>query len=89
MCDVTVGHELARDAFARGAWSDAYTLFTNVEVAAPDDLERLAIAAYLLGRDAESADAWERAHLEFLRVGDRERAVRCAFWLGIQLLLPR
>ena len=87
MCDVTVGHELARDAFARGAWSDAYTLFTNVEVAAPDDLERLAIAAYLLGRDAESADAWERAHLEFLRVGDRERAVRCAFWLGIQLLL--
>ena len=50
-------------------------------------LERLATAAYLTGRDGDSADAWERAHQEFLRLGDPVRAVRCAFWLGLALTL--
>ena len=54
-----------------------------------DDLERLAIAAHLVGEDDDSAAAWERAHLACLDAGDRERAARCAFWLGLALAAPR
>jgi ATP/maltotriose-dependent transcriptional regulator MalT len=63
---------------------------TAAAAAAPlcaDDLELLAIAAYLAGRNAESAAAWERAHHEHLRLGNVARAVRCGFWLSMALLL--
>jgi hypothetical protein len=53
---------------------------------APEDLERLATAAYLVGRDADSEEVWARAHHEWLRLGGAERAVRCAFWLALGLL---
>jgi tetratricopeptide (TPR) repeat protein len=52
----------------------------------PEDLERLATTAYLLGKDTESSDIRARAHQEFLNRGDVERAVRSAFWLGFGLL---
>jgi ATP/maltotriose-dependent transcriptional regulator MalT len=52
-----------------------------------DDLERLAVAAYLTGRDHESADAWVRAYHEWLRAGHPAGAARCGFWLGFLLLL--
>ena len=52
----------------------------------PDDLERLATAAYLIGRDDSGADVGARAHHEFLRRGQVERAVRCAFWMGFSLI---
>lgn len=52
-----------------------------------DDLERLAVAAHLVGRDDESGRAWERAHHERARVGDLDGAARCAVWLAIVLLL--
>jgi DNA-binding NarL/FixJ family response regulator len=51
-----------------------------------EDLERLAIAAYLTGRDDESADGWARAHHAHLSRGDVPRAVRCAFWLAFGLM---
>ena len=51
------------------------------------DLERLATAAYLTGRDDASADAWARAHLGHLRAGHLAAAARCAFWLGFPLVL--
>ena len=79
-----------REAFGRQAWGDAYAA---LEAAGrqgpldPEDLERLAVAAYLIGRDAESERAWERAHLECLRLDDPAQAARCAFWLGLGLLL--
>jgi hypothetical protein len=52
----------------------------------PPDLERLATAAYLSGHDAESTDAWSRAHQGWLEAGDQPRAVHCAFWLGFGLV---
>jgi ATP/maltotriose-dependent transcriptional regulator MalT len=52
-----------------------------------DDLERLAVAAYLTGHDEESARAWEQAHHARARAGDHDGAVRCAAWLAIGLLL--
>ena len=53
----------------------------------PADLELLAIAAYLAGRDDDSAAALEQAHHEHLRRGDPARAARCGFWLALALIL--
>jgi DNA-binding NarL/FixJ family response regulator len=77
----------ARKAFERHSWREAYELLAAAGSLGGEDLERLAIAAYLLGRDEESAEAWERAHLGWLAAGDRDRAARCAFWLAFTLLL--
>ena len=77
----------AREAFAGQGWATAYTLLAGQERLEADDLERLAVAAYLVGRDESSDRAWERAHLEYSRVGDIEGAARCAAWLGFGLLL--
>jgi DNA-binding NarL/FixJ family response regulator len=79
--------ELARAAFDRRSWREAYELLGAVEPLGLADLERLAIAAHLVGRDDDSATAWERAHLACLDAGDRERAARCAFWLSLALVL--
>lgn len=82
--------ERARGAFERQGWAEAYERLSGTsgdDPLGPEDLERLAISAYLVGKDDESAEAWERAHLEFLRVDDRAPAAECAFWLGLGLLL--
>ena len=75
-----------REAYAREAWSEAYSRLLAAHQGGPlgpDDVELLAMAAYLIGRDEESDDWLERAHQGHLRRGDVPRAVRCAFWLGI------
>ena len=76
-----------RAAFARRAWGEARALLSGAVPLEVDDLERLAIAAHMVGRDDESAQAWERAHTEALGLDDVDRAVRCAFWLVLGLLL--
>jgi hypothetical protein len=81
----------ARESYGRKAWSDAYAQFTAADQESPlepADLERLATAAYLLGRDDDSADIWARTYHELLRRGDPERAARCALWLASGLM-PR
>jgi len=78
-----------REAFGRQAWGDAFALLSAADHETPlelGDLERLAVAAYLIAAD-DSADVWTRAHQECLRRGDTARAVRCAFWLGFELVL--
>jgi DNA-binding CsgD family transcriptional regulator len=80
----------ARESYARLAWSDAYVRLAAADRESPlepEDLERLATAAYLLGRDDDSADGWARAYREHLRQGDPQRAARCALWLASGLLL--
>jgi hypothetical protein len=79
-----------RAAFGRQAWGDAWAQLTAADREAalePEDLERLAIAAHLVGRDAESTDAWARAHHAFLGRGAAPGAARCAFWLGFSSLI--
>src|SRR5687768_7010410 len=81
--------ERGRAAFARRAWSDAHDELSAADGEAPlgfEDLERLAVAAYLVGRDGDGADAWERAHQACLQTGDTALAARCAFWLAFGLL---
>jgi DNA-binding CsgD family transcriptional regulator len=79
-----------RAAFGRQAWGDAYAQLSAADRQAPlelDDLERLAVAAYLVGRDEDSIDIWARAHHECVRLGDSVGAARCALRLGTELLL--
>jgi DNA-binding NarL/FixJ family response regulator len=80
----------ARASFERHAWADAHARLSAADrdgTLAPDDLERLAIAAHLVGRDAECAEVWTRAHHAFLARGSAPDAARCAFWLGFSSLL--
>lgn len=77
-----------RDAYERRAWRDAWEWLSQADGSVPlaaDDVERLANAAYLTGRDGDYLQALERAHRAFLELGQCARAVRCAFWLGLRL----
>jgi DNA-binding NarL/FixJ family response regulator len=79
----------ARDRFARHAWAEAYDQLAALDRGAPlppADLERLAMAAFLVGRDDDCAAAWARAFQGWLGAGDAPRAARCGFWLGFKLL---
>jgi DNA-binding NarL/FixJ family response regulator len=78
-----------REAFGSRAWADAHALLSAAGAQTalePDDLERLATAAYMTGKDADSEATWARAHQELVSRGDTERAARCAFWLVFGLL---
>jgi hypothetical protein len=81
-----------RESFARHAWGDAYACLSAADRDTPlqgEDLERLAYAAYLTGRDADSEGVLTRTHQAFLSRGDAEGAARCAFWLAFALLNQR
>jgi DNA-binding CsgD family transcriptional regulator len=82
--------EQARDAYARRAWQQAYDGLTAADASDAldaDDVELLAVSAYMLGRDDECWALLERAHHRLLEAGQPLRAVRCAFWIGINLAL--
>ena len=77
-----------RDAFQREAWSDARTLLAQADREAPlepDDLDRLATAAFLIGEEAASIDARTRAHQGFVERGETLRAVRSAYFLLLSM----
>lgn len=81
--------ERGRLAYERKAWREAYEALSRLagsDVLEADDLERLAVAAYLLALDDECGTFLERAHLRFLEDGRTARAIRCAFWLGMTLI---
>jgi DNA-binding CsgD family transcriptional regulator len=54
---------------------------------AAEDLDLLAMAAYLVGQDEDYLKALERAYNAHRDTRRRLRAVRCAFWLGFRLLM--
>ncbi|HET6684489.1 MAG TPA: LuxR C-terminal-related transcriptional regulator [Gaiella sp.] len=74
--------------FERRTWSEA---FDDLSAASrhgqlePDDLERLAMAAYMVGRDDACEKAWIAAHHAWLGCGEPTRAARCAFWQALGL----
>jgi tetratricopeptide (TPR) repeat protein len=79
-----------RESYARGTWMGAYESLSQADGAAPlgaEDLELLATSAFMLGRDDEFLSALERAHHAYLDAGEALRAVRCAFWVGMNLAL--
>jgi DNA-binding CsgD family transcriptional regulator len=78
-----------RESFARWAWADAWSQLSAADREGQlgcGDLERLAVAAFLIGRDEESVDVWARAHHVCIGLRDVARAARCAFWSAFVLL---
>ena len=78
---------IGRDAFTARAWAQAYEALSAADedsALGADDLDRLALAAYLAGHD----DAYDRALERSVRLlidDDRRRAARAAFWLALGL----
>lgn len=66
------------------AWDEEYRQLAALDAEQGldvDDLDRLATAAYMTGRDDESFEFWGRGHHRCLEMGDMARAVR----LGVRL----
>jgi len=79
-----------REAFAQRAWKDAFESLVRadeIERLAPEDLELLGVAAFMLAREDDFMSALERAHRSYSDDGRELRAVRCAFWIGTTLFL--
>lgn len=79
----------AAAAFERRAWAEVHRLLSAVSPDECDvaDLERLAVASYLIGRDREALAAWGSAHRRHLALGDRAEAARCGFWVAFCSML--
>jgi DNA-binding CsgD family transcriptional regulator/tetratricopeptide (TPR) repeat protein len=80
----------ARDQYGQRAWANAYQAFLLADQETPlmtEDLELLAQAAYLVGRDEDYLTTLERAYHAHCEIHQHRRAVRCAFWLGFRLLM--
>jgi DNA-binding CsgD family transcriptional regulator len=89
---VDAAGELARgrESFTGRAWMDAYKSLSHADQEATlgaEDLELLATSASMIGRDDDCLDSLERAYRVHLEAGEALRAVRCAFWMGIILLM--
>jgi DNA-binding CsgD family transcriptional regulator len=87
-----VGNELehGRASYAKHAWLDAFESLSRADEAdqlEAEDLELLARAAYMLGRDNDYIRALERAHHVHLDAGEVPSAARCAWWIGHNLLM--
>jgi DNA-binding NarL/FixJ family response regulator len=85
---VADGEERARGSFVGPMWGEAFAELSAAHREGQlgvEDLERLAVAAYMVGRDDDCEDAWMGAHHAWLRRGEPERAARCAFWQALGL----
>ena len=86
----TTDLERGRESYASSAWATAYESLTRADELAPltaEDLELLATAAYMLGREDEWMQILERAFHRHSGDGEMRRAARCAFWVGTHLAL--
>jgi DNA-binding CsgD family transcriptional regulator len=78
----------ARRSYRQRAWGDAYDQLSAADrqgSLGADDLDRLAMAAFLIGRVDVATEVWGRAQRAFVVRGEIARGVRCAFWLGLVL----
>ena len=90
MPPTTADLEQGRELYANAAWAGAFESLKRADQAAPleaPDLVLLSQSAYLLGREDEFMTFLERAHHAYLEGGEILLAVRCAFWLGMNLAL--
>lgn len=77
-----------RDAHALQNFDEAYALLSAADAEAPlgiDDLDRLADAAFLSGREHEGDDVLARMSRLALAQGEPAKAARAAFWLAFSL----
>ena len=81
--------ERGRESYGQHAWADAYKSLSFVDDIAPldaEDLERLAMSAYLIAQDDDYLRILDRAYQARVEAGECSRGARCAFWLGLRLL---
>jgi DNA-binding CsgD family transcriptional regulator/tetratricopeptide (TPR) repeat protein len=89
VADVARELERGRKSYKRHAWADAYQALSLADKVVPlavEDLELLAMSAYMIARDDDYLRSLDRAYHAYLDAGESVRAVRCAFWLGLRLL---
>jgi DNA-binding CsgD family transcriptional regulator len=90
MIEVTRDLERGRESYEALAWAEAYECLSRADEVAPlggGDLVLLATSAHMLGRVDEWLPLLERAHHAYTEEGESLPAVRCAFWIGINLAL--
>jgi class 3 adenylate cyclase len=76
--------ERGREAAARRAWPEAYEALAAASAAGSlegEDLETLGKAAWWVGRQNESIEAFERAYARYIEAGDRPSAAFMALTL--------
>ena len=86
--DAVAEIEQGREFYADRAWTDAFAALAGADrkAAMPaDDLELLATAAYMIGREDEYFSALGRAHQAHLNAGEALHAARCALWVAMNL----
>jgi DNA-binding NarL/FixJ family response regulator len=79
-----------RDAYAQSAWRDAYAALAAADRGVTlevDDLELLAMSAFLTGEMPEGLAALERVHQAYLDGGAPLPAARFAVFLGMNLAI--
>ncbi|WP_193367449.1 response regulator transcription factor [Pelagibius marinus] len=79
-----------RRSYDARAWRDAFEYLSRADEEEPlraEDLERFAVAAYLTGEDDRFLEILGRAYKAYLDADQPARALRCAFWIGLTLLL--
>jgi DNA-binding NarL/FixJ family response regulator len=80
--------ERGGSAFERRRWGEAFADLAQARGEAEldcEDLERLAVAAYMVGRYEACEEGWLAAHRAWLQRGEVGRAARCAFWQALGL----
>ena len=86
-------HELCergRAAFDGRLWSEAHACLAQADRAGrldAADLDRLAVAAQLVGRDNEADEYAAHSFRAWIDCGELRRGARRAAWLGLQLFL--
>ena len=89
MVQVAALVEQGRASYAARRWADAFSALAAADEATslePGDLELLARSGYMLGRDDAYLRGQERAHHAHMERGEPLPAVRCAWWIGHNLL---
>jgi DNA-binding CsgD family transcriptional regulator len=79
-----------RDAYAERAWAQVAEALSAADehgALGPPDLELLADALFMLGREAEHFATLERAHQGYVEAGAPAHAASCAFWIGMRLFM--
>jgi len=77
-----------RDACAARSWSaavEALSLADQSQPLEPPDLELLATALFMVGREDDHMEVLARAYQSHLEAGALPRAASCAFWIGMRL----
>ena len=75
--------EAGREAYARRAWQEAFDALVRADEASAleaEEVESLAIAAFMLAREDDTVRYLERAHHLELELGEHYRAIYCGIW---------